>query len=25
VHTKRLLAAWEHDYLLHLLSLTPDD
>jgi predicted transposase YbfD/YdcC len=23
VHTKRLKAGWDHDYLLHLLSLTP--
>jgi predicted transposase YbfD/YdcC len=23
VHTKRLRAAWQHDYLLHLLALTP--
>lgn len=25
VHTKRLRAGWNHDYLLHLLSLTPED
>jgi predicted transposase YbfD/YdcC len=24
VHTKRLKAGWDHDYLLHLLSLSPD-
>ncbi len=24
VHTKRLTAGWDHDYLLHLLALSPD-
>ncbi|HYI14411.1 MAG TPA: hypothetical protein VEX37_03400 [Thermomicrobiales bacterium] len=24
VHTKRLKAGWDHDYLLHHLSLSPD-